>query len=59
MKKLTRKQVKRNLENIKATMAFENMKLRNKEINMCKRILEGKYTGDEARQQVLKGYLGK
>jgi hypothetical protein len=56
MKKANISRIKKDLDNIKATMAFENMKLNREEIKVCRKILKGECSGDEARQMILKGY---
>jgi hypothetical protein len=52
--RLTPEEIETSMKSIKTTMHYENQDLTTDEIELCKDILAGNCTGDEAREMILK-----
>lgn len=46
-------EIEKAIDQIKATMGFEDQELMEDEIEICKQILKGEITGEEARKKIL------
>ena len=59
MKLMTRKEVKRHISNVKATLAVEGLEMNWRSIAYCSRYLRGKISGPEVMENITKYILSK